>query len=225
MMCNENGCKHLPTEPISEDELCKLLKRDKILKKAGYYQIDTDFKAEFLWRRKDFDKHIINARRFWYRVYLENNPKKDFYTEHIENGGFKIKHFKHGGHIHRGHYIAKMFMKYLIPEEYRDKPKVFQYFGKGNSKNIYYQSDQANINSKSKKGQLYFENKVNDYLRKNTGNSDSKGVIYEVKDIRTGCKKKVSLGRRILVIFLENGECVKDHYVEGYHVFIPNWRE
>lgn len=225
-MCNENGCKHLPTEPISEDRLCELLKSDRILKKDGYYQIDTDFKAELSRIRKDSDLYIMDADdSFLCRVYLENNPKKDFYAKYIENVDLRIEHFEHGGHVHRGHYIAKMFMKYLIPEEYRDDPKVFHYFGKGSFQNIYYQSDQANINSKSKKGQLYFENQVNDYLKKDTGNSDSRGVIYEVKDIREEDENQVSVGRRILVIFLENGECTKDHHVEGYHVFIPNWRE
>ena len=63
-------------------------------------------------------------------------------------------------------------------------------------------------------GQLYYEQKVWEFLDKSVTNK----AYYEIENIIIGDRK--SLGRRIKAIFL-NGDILDSDY-EHFHVFIPN---
>lgn len=138
----------------------------------------------------------------------ENNG--NFYEKNIKNlSKENICTFKKDYDVHRGHYIAKSFKNYLLNTNSlsaNERHKVNIFFGKCNKLNIYYQTRDANSNSLTFHGQLYFENKILEFLYNNKKNS----VRYIIEDIL--CKDKKSLGR-ILIMDLNDG-------IE--FIFIPN---
>lgn len=89
----------------------------------------------------------------------------------------EISHFENSELIHRGHYIAKNFQKYLIPSDILAEKrklekenkivknqklnKINHFFGKGNVLNISPQSAKSNCGPY---GQLIYECKVWNFL-------------------------------------------------------------
>lgn len=137
----------------------------------------------------------------------------------------EISHFENSELIHRGHYIAKNFQKYLILSDILAEKrklekenkiaknqklnKINHFFGKGNILNISPQSAKSNCGPY---GQLIYECKVWNFL-----DGEKRKVYYEVEDILI--EGQISFGRRIKVAFFE-GEIFNKN--ESFYVFIPN---
>lgn len=193
----------------------------------GVYKIDPDLSEKL--ERFESDLSIpsyccCNGNPIW-RVKLSKNPDDKFYNRYVRDFTVgQTESFGHTNQIHRGHYIAKRFEKYLVKTEhlYTKKNKVPEavrtthFFGKGNKCNIYYQSAESNCNSGDFLGQSYYEDMVCRYLEEEGHETES--VFYEIEDIRKPGQKEVSLGRRILIIFSKE----IDKKYKNVHVFIPN---
>ena len=107
----------------------------------------------------------------------------------------KIAHFNNSESFHRGHYIARNFQKYLIPNDILAKKrkvekkhkteqnqklnKINHFFGRGNVLNIYPQSAESNCGPY---GQLIYEYKVWNFLDKENDKLERK-VYYELENI------------------------------------------
>lgn len=161
-----------------------------------------------------------------WEVTLETEPDYVFYEEFIEKWDYKTTHFHRTNNIHRGHLLAKVLKKYLIPlnlleketetgSENKHKDKIDAYFGKGCSENITYQSKDGNCTSDEKKGQLFFENEIIKFFDKNP----KEKVKYKIYNLSLAER---SLGRVLII----EGEYKNknENNVESinYKVFIPN---
>ena len=202
------------------EELCKLLniavKRIHYNEKLRYFCIDSDFEEE----KKALDKKLsvvdFDNDKLQWTVILSNTPDRKFYDEFIDEMK-TTTNFDHDDFVHRGHYLASMFKRYLVPEDIllSEKDKVSRFFGKGNIKNIYYQSAKSNCNSATVRGQSYFENEINNFLRKS---STERTVMFQIQDYRID-NTSISHGRRLLAIFVEDGKIACE---QSCHVYIPN---
>lgn len=155
-----------------------------------------------------------------WEVTLETEPDYVFYEEFIEKWNYKTTHFHRTNDIHRGHLLAKAFKKYLIPlnllePDSDEKHKIDAYFGKGCSENITYQSKDGNCTSDEKKGQLFFENKIIEFLE----DYPEEKVKFKIYNLSLAER---SLGRVLII----EGEYknINENKVESinYKVFIPN---
>lgn len=155
-----------------------------------------------------------------WEVTLETEPDYIFYEEFIEKWDYKTTHFHRTNDIHRGHLLAKVFKKYLIPlnlleTDSDNKNKIDVYFGKGCSENITYQSKDGNCTSDEKKGQLFFENKIIEFLE----DYPEEKVKFKIYNLSLAER---SLGRVLII----EGEYKNksENKVESinYKVFIPN---
>lgn len=151
-----------------------------------------------------------------WKVLLKNNPTHDFYDKFIKKNegkrNFKVQHFHSTLDIHRGHLLADWFREYLVPTDKLNDNEVNNFFGKGNIDNIYYQTKEANCKTNTISGQWTFENKVAEFLEKNT----DREVIYKIENIFVQGK---SIGRIILIYKRID---VYSDYLLLDHVFIPN---
>lgn len=227
-MCSINLKDYLASQEIADNEIPNELDKrgftDYSFKKdEQIYEISSDFKTEDL-----SSKAILNIqqKQFYFdkdknicQVYLSNIPSDcllnyilnewkeeqyPYWRKEMDNQGLTS--------IHRGHYIANTFKKYLIPKKFHKEQKVQKFFGRGNVLNVYPQSAKSNC-SAGMKGQLDFEREVWNFLDSNIDGS----VFYEVENIKFG--DIISLGRRVRGIFIEKNELVID---KNFHVFIPN---
>lgn len=159
-----------------------------------------------------------------WEVILEVEPDYIFYEEFIEKWDYKTTHFHRTNNIHRGHLLAKAFKKYLVPlnlletetdsdsdSENKHKHKIDAYFGKGCSENITYQSKDGNCTSDEKKGQLFFENKIIEFLE----DYPEEKVKFKIYNLSLAER---SLGR-VLIIENKNENDVEPI---NFKVFIPN---
>lgn len=182
--------------------------------KLKYFQIKSDFKEENEKLKKMLNgKEYLNDKLQWTLI-LSGEPNRKFYDEYISEIKGTV-HFEHNDAVHRGHYIASVFKPYIVPKDFLLTDKVFVYFGKGNTNNIYYQSAAANCNSAKVRGQLYFEQKIDNFLK---DRDVKKKVLFQIQDYRF-LESQVSPGRRILGIFIENEEVLLQ---DSFHAFIPN---
>ncbi|OFI50459.1 hypothetical protein BG261_00850 [Floricoccus tropicus] len=113
--------------------------------------------------------------------------------------------------IHKGHLVAHAYEKYL------DIPKEF--FGKGNASNIRPQTMRSNCSSSEDFGQLYFENKILNYLK----NNDSGSIYFEVEPIYFDKEDKIPIGNRYLAYGGKDKDNEKYKNFSNFHVFIPNY--
>ena len=157
-----------------------------------------------------------------WEVILKTESDYIFYEEFIEKWDYKTTHFHRTNDIHRGHLLAKVFKKYLIPlnlleevPENKYKQKIYAYFGKGCSENITYQSKDGNCTSDEKKGQLFFENEIIEFLK----NHPEEKVKFKIYNLSLAER---SLGRVLII----EGEYKNknENKVESinFKVFIPN---
>ena len=151
-----------------------------------------------------------------WEVTLETEPDYVFYEEFIEKWNYKTTHFHRTNDIHRGHLLAKTFKKYLIPlnllesdPKTKHNHKIDAYFGKGCSENITYQSKDGNCDSREKKGQVYFEKKIINFLDENP-REKVKFKIYNLS-LAEG-----SLGRVLIIEVKDPSDRI------NCKVFIPN---
>lgn len=151
-----------------------------------------------------------------WEVTLKTKPDYVFYEEFIEKWNYKTTHFHRTNEIHRGHLLADAFKKYLIPlnllkpdPENKYKHKIDAYFGKGCSENITYQSKGGNCESREKKGQVYFEKNIIDFL---VGNPDDK-VKFKIYNLSLAER---SLGRVLIIEVKDPSDSI------NCKVFIPN---
>lgn len=171
------------------------------------------------------------------KVYLCNKPSDKIYNFIANKWKMKIAHFNNSESFHRGHYIARNFQKYLIPNDILAKKrkvekkhkteqnqklnKINHFFGRGNVLNIYPQSAESNCGPY---GQLIYESKVWNFLDKEKDKLERK-VYYELENIIIDKiepeekNKKISLGRRIKASFFEGNKLIE---AECFHVFIPD---
>lgn len=194
------------------------------------YRINLKFENEGEYKYNELKErqYFFNRKRRIYKVYLCNTPSKKLYDFIVNEWKMEISHFENSELIHRGHYIAKKFQKYLIPSEILAEKrklekenkiaknqklnKINHFFGIGNVLNISPQSAEANCGPY---GQLIYERKVWNFLDGEKG--EKREVYYEVEDIIID--GKISFGRRIKAAFFE-GEIFNEN--ESFHVFIPN---
>lgn len=180
------------------------------------YHICCDFNQEYQSMEEKLEKkyYTFNNDKTLWQVRLSKNPTDEFYNDVILNGDWNTQYlYGHSDAVHRGHYLANKFKKYLVPDQFLSKKKVIDFFGRGNVKNVYPQSANSNCSNRMK-GQLTFEQKVWEFL----DNSKSNEVFYEIENFIVADKK--SLGRRIKGIFIKNGKFDEDK--THFHVFIPN---
>lgn len=155
-----------------------------------------------------------------WEVTLETEPDYVFYEEFIEKWDYKTTHFHRTNNIHRGHLLAKVFKKYLIPlnlldketetdSENEHKDKIDAYFGKGCSENITYQSKDGNCTSDEKKGQLFFENEIIEFFK----DHPEEKVKFKIYNLSLAER---SLGRVLIIEVKDPLDSI------NFKVFIPN---
>lgn len=163
-------------------------------------------------KRCDYSKRKEHS----WKVILKSNPGNDFFNCFISKWKWRTKEFQHNTKIHRGHYLAHHFKKWLVnigSQSKENQNKINHFFGMGNELNIYYQSAESNCSS-GVRGQHYYEMKIREYFERNFDKNNDKSVYYEIEDVRCKDDKRISMGRRILIFSCD--ESLK------YHVFIPN---
>ncbi|MBS7577688.1 MULTISPECIES: hypothetical protein [unclassified Enterococcus] len=188
-------------------------------KKYRYFKIDTDFDNMRKELQNKINDPIMNKSDIQVGWTVElcgksDNITEEFFNRYIKDFDFKndIKHFDHNDKVHRGHYLANMFKNYLLKDGLSSK-NTSHFFGKGNIRNIYFQSAQSNTNSTDVRGQSYFENEIVKFLKED----DGRKVLFQIEDYRV---EEKSLGRRILAVFFDENGNVSDEF--GFHVIIPN---
>ena len=196
----------------------------KILKERGYkstyssveniYNIESKFGNEIEYKELKDKQFCFDVERRINKVYLCNKPSENLYDFIVNDWIMDTSPYKNSKLVHRGHYIANNFQKYLIPSNLLVKKqiKINHFFGKGNVLNIYPQSAESNCGPY---GQLIYERKVWNFLDGEKG--EKRKVYYEVENIIF--YEKVSVGRRIKAAFFEGEKLIAD---ECFHVFIPN---
>lgn len=196
----------------------------KILKERGYkstyssveniYNIESKFGNEIEYKELKDKQFCFDVERRINKVYLCNKPSENLYDFIVNDWIMDTSPYKNSKLVHRGHYIANNFQKYLIPSNLLVKKqiKINHFFGKGNVLNIYPQSAESNCGPY---GQLIYERKVWNFLDGEKG--EKRKVYYEVENIIID--EKVSVGRRIKAAFFEGEKLIAD---ECFHVFIPN---
>lgn len=205
----------------------------KILKERGYkysyssveniYNIESKFGNEIEYKELKDKQFCFDAERRINKVYLCNKPSENLYDFIVNDWIMGTSPYKNSKLVHRGHYIANNFQKYLIPSDLLAEKQTIinHFFGKGNVLNIYPQSAESNCGPY---GQLIYERKVWNFLdgerKKETEeikNNFERKVYYEVENIIID--EKVSVGRRIKATFFEGNKLIID---DCFHVFIPN---
>lgn len=205
----------------------------KILKERGYkysyssveniYNIESKFGNEIEYKELKDKQFCFDAERRINKVYLCNKPSENLYDFIVNDWIMGTSPYKNSKLVHRGHYIANNFQKYLIPSNLLAEKQTIinHFFGKGNVLNIYPQSAESNCGPY---GQLIYERKVWNFLdgerKKETEeikNNFERKVYYEVENIIID--EKVSVGRRIKATFFEGNKLIID---DCFHVFIPN---
>ena len=196
----------------------------KILKERGYkstyssveniYNIESKFGNEIEYKELKDKQFCFDVERRINKVYLCNKPSENLYDFIVNDWIMDTSPYKNSKLVHRGHYIANNFQKYLIPSNQLVKKqiKINHFYGKGNVLNIYPQSAESNCGPY---GQLIYERKVWNFLDGEKG--EKRKVYYEVENIIID--EKVSVGRRIKAAFFEGEKLIAD---ECFHVFIPN---
>ena len=135
-------------------------------------------------------------------------------------------HFdKSGNNIHRGHILGNSLIEQLSELKYNGSDIKSQFdpidfgFSKGkkNPLNIFPQTKEANINSSTLHGQLYFEQIVFKFLKNDPNESDVTGdkVYYEAEAIYFKPDDLIPIGTRLYIKSIANN-------LLQYHVFIPN---
>ena len=204
----------------------------KILKERGYkysyssveniYNIESKFGNEIEYKELKDKQFCFDAERRINKVYLCNKPSENLYDFIVNDWIMGTSPYKNSKLVHRGHYIANNFQKYLIPSDLLAEKQTIinHFFGKGNVLNIYPQSAESNCGPY---GQLIYERKVWNFLdgerKKETEeikNNFERKVYYEVENIIID--EKVSVGRRIKATFFEGNKLIID---DCFHVFIP----
>lgn len=227
MVCDKNDLSGYLADPkwfnkrsVSE---CLGVKESaiKCCPSRGNYEIETDFNSEFSRLSENAKSFNWNDVTRTWDVLLKENPNKSFYEKYTNGDPITTQGFDHNDYVHRGHYLAHVFYKFLVPSEHTSENNVTNFFGKGNPDNIHPQSASSNCDSPDgMRGQLYYERAVANYLKKkNTSNADKRSVLYEIQNVMDPRNDDVSLGRRILIISLDNKK-MNDEL--NYHVFIPN---
>ena len=205
----------------------------KILKERGYkysyssveniYNIESKFGNEIEYKELKDKQFCFDAERRINKVYLCNKPSENLYDFIVNDWIMGTSPYKNSKLVHRGHYIANNFQKYLIPSDLLAEKQTIinHFFGKGNVLNIYPQSAESNCGPY---GQLIYERKVWNFLdgerKKETEeikNNFERKVYYEVENIIID--EKVSVGRRVKATFFEGNKLIID---DCFHVFIPN---
>lgn len=205
----------------------------KILKERGYkytyssveniYNIESKFGNEIEYKELKDKQFCFDVERRINKVYLCNKPSGKLYDFIVNDWIMGTSPYKNSKLVHRGHYIANNFQKYLIPSNLLAEKQTIinHFFGKGNVLNIYPQSAESNCGPY---GQLIYERKVWNFLdgerKKETEeikNNFERKVYYEVENIIID--EKVSVGRRIKATFFEGNKLIID---DCFHVFIPN---
>ena len=117
--------------------------------------------------------------------------------------------------IHKGHIIARRFLKYLYKLIQGLTPQEKGTFvGTSNKSNIIPQTSQANLNSSEIHGQAFFENIVDKFLKENTST-----VYYEAEAIYYDAKDKIPIATRLYYKTIKVDEGIEP--IEK-HVLIPN---
>lgn len=230
-------------EEISDDkfnpvDFCKLfekagVKRIKYISKGRYFELSMgnipvlDPNSGFIENMRFNEKlDSQEGKNFGWKVTL-TNPNVRLNAQStvscstkkcIENKRYPIKFIKNSDiigvdAIHRGHLLAYAFFDCIpyVSVQFTKEKK-----GTRNKYNIYAQFKRANCNKKNDHGQLYFEDKVSNYLKK----SVTAKIYYEVEAIFRNEDDVVPIGNRIKAISLDKTDDFKD-----FHVFIPNFQE
>lgn len=177
---------------------------------------DSNFSEETKLNNIRYEYRVDYFKIVGWKVILKKDPDHTFFTEVIKNWNWITKGFKHNNRIHRGHYIAHSFKKYLVENEnnYTKKEirRINDFFGKGNEENISYQTYKANCSQKDCRGQLYFENKILKILDE----CSSSNIFYQIEEIFVNHEGSyTTLGRLLLFRKIEEKEWSEI-------VFIPN---
>ena len=158
----------------------------KILKERGYkstyssveniYNIESKFGNEIEYKELKDKQFCFDVERRINKVYLCNKPSENLYDFIVNDWIMDTSPYKNSKLVHRGHYIANNFQKYLIPSNLLVKKqiKINHFFGKGNVLNIYPQSAESNCGPY---GQLIYERKVWNFLDGEKG--EKRKVYYE----------------------------------------------
>lgn len=185
----------------------------------GYYPIEPmapfhENKEEFIRVEMTIVSNETPIKVKGWKVCLKKDPQDTFYRNFIcknKEGNkkkrcFVVKHFHRTMEIHRGHLLAKKFKKFLVSK--KGKPFSRKFFENECVENIAYQTKDANCDSPTIHGQLWFEREVIKALN----NGEVTKVFYEIYELSV---QERSLGRVLLI----NSE---PENVLSYFVFIPN---
>lgn len=191
---------------------------NNLKQESGYYPIEPmvpfhENKEEFIRIEMTIVSNEAPMKVKGWKVCLKKEPQDTFYRNFIYDGAkplFTKKDFvipkDNGDTIHRGHLLAKKFKKFLVSK--KGKPFSRKFFENECVENIAYQTKDANCDSPTIHGQLWFEREVIKALN----NGEVTKVFYEIYELSV---QERSLGRVLLI----NSE---PENVLSYFVFIPN---
>lgn len=202
----------------------------EIIKDGKYYNILSTYEVGILKNGKRYNIFVLDKKyeqvknspkyeKGVIKIWLRKNPRKGYFVSTLE----RVSSIQ--GEItpnqDRGHLIARMFKKYLLTssELKNNREKVNNFFGVRNGENIRPQNPLSNRNSKEFRGQLFYEQKIQNFFKK----SNDGEVYFEIEEgesnliIKDNKKTVKKLGRRIYIDFVRPTE-------SSIHVFIPEDR-